>query len=151
MSAQLAVHSRPPMRVALFITCFNDLLFPDVGRAVVTLLGRLGHAVDFPSGQTCCGQMHFNSGYRAECIPMVRRFADVFAGYDAVVTPSASCAGMVRHHHATMADEAREPALVDAVDEVAPRVYELTEFLVDVLGVTDVGAHFPHTVALHPT
>jgi L-lactate dehydrogenase complex protein LldE len=139
------------MRVALFITCFNDLLFPEVGRAVVELLGRLGHAVDFPSGQTCCGQMHFNSGYRAECIPMVRRFADVFASYDAVVTPSASCAAMVRHHHATVADEVSEPALVDAVGEVAPRVHELTEFLVDVLGVTDVGAHFPHTVALHPT
>src|SRR3990170_3160909 len=84
------------MRVALFITCFNDLLFPEVGRAVVALLGRLGHEAEFPSGQTCCGQMHFNSGYRDECTPLVRRFADVFAGYDAVVTPSASCAAMVR-------------------------------------------------------
>lgn len=139
------------MRIALFITCFNDLLFPEVGRAVVTLLGRLGHEVEFPAAQTCCGQMHFNSGYRDECIPLVRRFADAFAGYDAVVTPSASCAAMVRHHHGTVAGEAGDPSLVDAVGAVAPRVYELSEFLVDVLGVTDVGAQFAHTVALHPT
>jgi L-lactate dehydrogenase complex protein LldE len=139
------------MRIALFITCFNDLLFPEVGRAVVTLLGRLGHEVEFPAAQTCCGQMHFNSGYRDECIPLVRRFADAFAGYDAVVTPSASCAAMVRHHYGTVAGEAGDPSLVDAVGDVAPRVYELSEFLVDVLGVTDVGARFPHTVALHPT
>ncbi|MGH2381644.1 MAG: (Fe-S)-binding protein [Candidatus Limnocylindria bacterium] len=139
------------MRIALFITCFNDLLFPAVGRAVVTLLGRLGHEVEFPAGQTCCGQMHFNSGYRDECIPLVQRFANAFAGYDAVVTPSASCAAMVRHHHGTVASEAADSSLVDAVGEVAPRVYELSEFLVDVLGVTDVGARFKHTVALHPT
>ena len=76
------------VRVALFITCFNDTLFPDVGQAAVRVLRRLGHEVDFPEAQTCCGQMHFNTGYRAECVPLVRRFADVFAGYDAVVTPS---------------------------------------------------------------
>jgi L-lactate dehydrogenase complex protein LldE len=139
------------MRIALFITCFNDLLFPEVGRAVVTLLGRLGHEVEFPGAQTCCGQMHFNSGYRDECIPLVRRFANAFAGYDAVVTPSASCAAMVRHHHRTVAGEAGDSSLVDAVGGVAPLVYELSEFLVDVLGVTDVGAQFAHTVALHPT
>jgi len=139
------------MRIALFITCFNDLLFPEVGRSVVTLLGRLGHDVEFPATQTCCGQMHFNSGYRDECIPLVRRFAAAFAGYDAVVTPSASCAAMVRLHHATVAGEASDSSLVDAVGDLAPRVYELSEFLIDVLGVTDVGASFAHTVALHPT
>ena len=88
------------MRIALFITCFNDLLFPEVGQAMVRLLRRLGHEVEFPAEQTCCGQMHFNSGYQDACIPLVERFADAFAGYDAVVTPSASCAAMVRHHHA---------------------------------------------------
>jgi L-lactate dehydrogenase complex protein LldE len=139
------------MRVALFITCFNDVLFPDVGKAVVRLLRRLGHEVDFPEGQTCCGQMHFNTGYRAECVPLVRRFADVFAGYDAVVTPSPSCAVMVRNHHAPLAESAHDPAFTDAVAAVVPRVYELTEFLVDVLGVTDVGAVFPDTVTFHPT
>jgi L-lactate dehydrogenase complex protein LldE len=128
------------MRVALFITCFNDTLFPEVGEATVAVLERLGVEVDFPAGQTCCGQMHFNSGYRAACVPLVRRFAGVFGGYEAVVTPSASCASMVRQYHRT----------VDPDIEV-PRVYELSEFLTDVLGVTGVGAYFPHTVALHRT
>ena len=139
------------MRVALFITCFNDLLFPEVGRAVVTLLTRLGHEVDFPEGQTCCGQIHFNSGYRDECVPLVRRFTAEFARYDVIVTPSASCAAMVRHHHATVADHARDAPLSIAVGEVAPRVRELSEFLVDDLGVTDVGAVFAGKVAFHPT
>jgi L-lactate dehydrogenase complex protein LldE len=139
------------MRIALFITCFNDLLFPDVGKATVAVLRRLGHDVEFPDAQTCCGQMHFNTGYRDACVPLVRRFADTFAGFDAVVTPSASCAAMVRHHHATVAEESGDARLPDAVAEVAPRVRELSEFLVDDLGVTDVGARFPHTVAFHPT
>ena len=143
------------MRVALFITCFNDLLYPGVGEATVRLLRRLGQDVEFPEAQTCCGQLHFNTGYRDQCVPMVRRFADTFAGYDAVVTPSPSCAAMVRHHHATVADLAAERgmdrSLGAAVAGVAPRVYDLTEFLVDVLGVTDVGARFAHRVAFHPT
>ncbi|MDQ3870491.1 MAG: (Fe-S)-binding protein [Chloroflexota bacterium] len=141
------------MRVALFITCFNDTLFPEVGRATVRLLRRLGQEVEFPDGQTCCGQLHFNTGYRAECVPLVHRFVDAFSGYDAVVTPSPSCAAMVRHHHATVASEGAgaDAALADRVAEVAPRVYDLSEFLVDVLGVIDVGASFPHPVTFHPT
>ena len=139
------------MRVGLFITCFNDLLFPDVGRATVRLLRRLGHDVEFPDGQTCCGQMHFNTGYREACVPLVRRFSEVFAGFDAVVTPSASCAAMVRHHHATVASDAADDTLSEAVAGVAPRVRELSEFLVDDLGLTDVGARFEHSVAFHPT
>jgi Fe-S oxidoreductase len=95
------------MRIGLFITCFNDLLFPEVGVAVVTLLERLGHQVELPEAQTYCGQMHFNTGYRDACVPLVRGFADAFAGYDAVVTPSASCASMVRHYHEVVARHAR--------------------------------------------
>jgi len=139
------------MRVALFITCFNDLLFPDVGKATVAVLRRLGHEVEFPDAQTCCGQMHFNTGYRDACVPLVRRFAETFAGFDAVVTPSASCAAMVRHHHATVAAHAADDALAANVALVAPRVLELSEFLVDELGVTDIGAVFPNRVAFHPT
>jgi L-lactate dehydrogenase complex protein LldE len=143
------------MRIALFITCYNDALFPEVGQAIVTLLRRLGHEVEFPAEQTCCGQMHFNSGYQDACVPLVARFVDAFAGFDAVVTPSGSCASMVRHYHplvAGLADAQRvDPTLPERVAEVGPRVYELSEFLVDVLGVVDVGARFPHTVALHPT
>jgi L-lactate dehydrogenase complex protein LldE len=143
------------MRVALFITCYNDLLFPEVGRAVVTLLRRLGVEVDFPAEQTCCGQMHFNSGYQDACIPLVERFVDAFDDYEMVVTPSGSCASMVRRYHPVVAElavaQGADPALPSRVATVSPRVLELTEFLVDVLGVTDVGATFPHTVALHPT
>jgi L-lactate dehydrogenase complex protein LldE len=123
------------VRVGLFVTCLGDTLFPSTGRAVVRLLERLGHEVEFPEGQTCCGQMHLNSGYAAEGLALARRLAGVFDGYAAVVTPSASCAGMVREQ---LGDE-------------APPVYELSEFLVDVLGVVDVGAYYPHRVTYHPT
>jgi L-lactate dehydrogenase complex protein LldE len=123
------------VRVALFITCFNDTLFPSTGKAVVELLERLDCEVDVPLEQTCCGQMHFNSGYADEGLNLARRFERVFAPYDAIVSPSASCTGMVRDHC---------PGL-------AGRVHELTEFLVDRLGVVDVGASFPHRVTLHPT
>jgi L-lactate dehydrogenase complex protein LldE len=143
------------MRIALFIACYNDALFPEVGQAVVRLLRRLGHEVEFPAEQTCCGQLHFNSGYQDACIPLVGRFADVFAGFDAVVTPSGSCASMVRRYHPVVAGldaVARvDPTLPERVAAVGPHVYELSELLVDVLGVVDVGARFPHTVAFHPT
>lgn len=143
------------MRVGLFITCYNDLLFPEVGQAMVRLLRRLGHDVEFPDEQTCCGQMHFNSGYQDACIPLVERFVRAFDGYDAVVTPSGSCASMVRRYHAVVAglvaDSGTVPPLRERVASVSPRVYELSEFLIDVAGVTDVGARFAHTVAFHPT
>jgi len=139
------------MRISLFITCFNDTIFPRTGRAVVTLLERLGHSVDFPVEQTCCGQMHFNTGYQPETVPLVRRFVDVFSPYDAVVSPSGSCAGMVREYHGRVAEVARDAGLQKRVAELAPRVHELSEFLVDVLGVTDVGAYYPHRVTYHPT
>ena len=139
------------MRVALFVTCFNDTMFPDTGRATVELLERLGVEVDFPQAQTCCGQMHINTGYRQEALPLVRRFVDTFDGYDAVVVPSASCAGTIVHYHHKIAAERGDPALRDGVARVAPKTYELTQFLIDVLGKEDVGAYFPHRVTYHPT
>jgi L-lactate dehydrogenase complex protein LldE len=139
------------MRVALFITCFNDTVFPETGKAVVRLLERLGQDVEFPPAQTCCGQMHVNTGYQREAAPLVRRFVDVFGGYEAVVCPSASCVGSVRHQHGLVARHAGDDALGAAVAELSPRVYELSEFLVDVLGTTDVGAYYPHRVTYHPT
>jgi L-lactate dehydrogenase complex protein LldE len=123
------------VRVALFITCFNDTLFPATGRAVVELLERLGCSVSFPEGQTCCGQMHGNSGYESLGLSLVERWERVFDGFETVVSPSASCVGFVREH----------------VPSAAGRLFELTEFLVDVVGVEDVGASFPHRVTLHPT
>ncbi|WP_159229140.1 (Fe-S)-binding protein [Mycolicibacterium vanbaalenii] len=138
-------------RVALFATCFNDVMWPETPKAVVRLLRRLGCDVDFPTGQTCCGQMFTNTGYAEEAIPAVRNFAATFAGYDAVVAPSGSCVGSVRHQHHSVAARAGDARLQAAVAALSPRVYELSEFLVDVLGVTDVGAYFPHRVTYHPT
>ncbi|WP_069467624.1 (Fe-S)-binding protein, partial [Actinacidiphila rubida] len=143
------------MRVALFVTCVNDLVYPRTGQAVVRLLERLGVEVDFPSGQTCCGQAHYNTGYRHQAEPLAARYTTVFAGYDAIVTPSGSCAAMVRHHYPRMArlaaGEGRPHALPEQAVHDLPHTYELTEFLTDVLHVTDVGAYFPHTVTYHPT
>lgn len=139
------------MRIALFITCLTDTLFPATGKAVTALLERLGHQVAFPSGQSCCGQMHFNTGYRRETVPIVRGFAEAFGGFDAIVTPSASCAAMVHEYHHVVAAESRDPGLARAVGEIAPRVHELSGFLVNVLDVADVGAYFPFRVAYHPT
>lgn len=139
------------MRVALFITCFNDTLFPNVGIATTHLLERLGLMVDFPEAQTCCGQMHFNTGYQREAIPLIRHFIEVFSTAEVIVAPSASCVGMVRDLYPKGAALSGDPALVAAVEELIPRVYELSEFLVKRLGVTDVGAYYPHRVTYHPT
>ncbi len=127
------------MRIALFVTCLNDTFAPSAGRATVEVLERLGHEVVFPEEQTCCGQMHANTGYADLAAPLARRFARVFGGFDAVVSPSASCVAMVRGQY---------PGLVG---ETVPNVYELSELLVDVLGVEDVGATFAHRVTYHPT
>jgi L-lactate dehydrogenase complex protein LldE len=139
------------MKIALFITCLADAMFPEIGRATVTLLERLGHSVVFPPDQTCCGQMHVNTGYQKQAMPMVERFADVFGPHDAVVAPSGSCVGSVRHQHAMLAERFGSSTLLDQVNAVAAKTYELSELLVDVLGVTDVGAYFPHKVTYHPT
>jgi L-lactate dehydrogenase complex protein LldE len=139
------------MRVAVMATCLGDAMFPDAPRATVRLLRRLGVDVDVPETQTCCGQPMVNTGYVDEAVPAVRRFVEAFEGYDAVVVPSGSCAGSVRHQHHLVARRAGDRALVDAVADSSPRTYELSEFLVDVLRTTDVGASFPHRVTYHPT
>ncbi|HUB76141.1 MAG TPA: (Fe-S)-binding protein [Solirubrobacteraceae bacterium] len=120
------------MRVALFATCVADTLFPAAAIATVTLLERLGIEVCFPEEQTCCGQMHLNAGYPEQAAALAARTERAFAGFEAVVAPSASCAAMVRH-------------------STALPVHELSQFLVTVLGVEDVGAYYPHRVAYHPT
>ena len=139
------------MRVALFVTCLVDGLFPDVGKATVTLLERLGHEVEFPHLQTCCGQMHVNTGYQREALPLVRHHVDVFASHDVIVAPSGSCVGSVRHQHAMVARAAGDAKLAEQAEAVAARTFELSELLVDVLGVEDVGAYYPHRVTYHPT
>lgn len=139
------------MRVSLFITCFNDTLFPNVGIATVRLLERLGHTVDFPEAQTCCGQMHYNTGYQREALPLIRRFVQTFRDAEVVVAPSASCVGMVRDLYARAAEWFHDQQLAMDVALLVPRVYELTEFLVTKLGVENVGAYYPHRVTYHPT
>src|SRR5664279_4194562 len=134
------------MRIAVIATCIGDALFPDVPRATVALLERLGHEVVFPPGQVCCGQMHVNTGYLTEALPVVRHHVEVFshADFDVAVAPSGSCVGSIRHQHAMVARRAGATAL-------SARTYELSELLVDVLGLTDVGAYYPHRVTYHPT
>ena len=115
------------------------------------MLERLGIEVDFPVEQTCCGQMHFNTGYQREAIPLVRRFVEIFSPYDAVVAPSGSCVGMVRELYPMAANLAKDSRLAEKVEELAPKVFELSEFLVKEFKVTDVGAYYPHRVTYHPT
>ncbi|WP_052664838.1 (Fe-S)-binding protein [Nitriliruptor alkaliphilus] len=140
-----------PRRIALLITCLADTLYPDVGRAVVALLERLGHEVVFPRAQTCCGQMHINTGYQQQALPIVRHFVETFENHELVVAPSGSCVGSVRHQHAMVARAAGDEELAHRAERIAARTFELSELLVDVLGVTDVGASYPHRVTYHPT
>jgi L-lactate dehydrogenase complex protein LldE len=139
------------MRIALFITCLADTLYPSVGRATVSLLERLGHQVTFPQAQTCCGQMHINTGYLRDALPLVRHYAETFEDCDVIVAPSGSCVGSVRHQHAMVARRYGDEKLARRAQAVASRTYELSELLVDVLGVDDVGAYYPHRVTYHPT
>ena len=139
------------MRVALFATCLVDAMMPDVGHATARLLRRLGVAVEFPTDQTCCGQMHVNTGYPRLALPLIANHVTTFEPFDAVVVPSGSCAGSIRHQHADVARRAGEEALAARAAAVAAKTFELSEFLVDVLGVEDVGAYYPHRVTYHPT
>jgi L-lactate dehydrogenase complex protein LldE len=144
------------LKIALFITCLGDVLYPQVGQATVRLLERLGCTVTFPANQTCCGQMHTNTGYQRDAAALVRHHVDVFEralddGADAIVAPSGSCVGSVRHQHAELARNLDEPVLAVRAEAVAARTYELSELLVNQLGRVEVGAYFPHRVTYHPT
>jgi len=136
------------MRVALFVTCLVDQLFPQVGEATAAVLRRLGVTVEFPPAQTCCGQVAFNDGFWDEARPLARRLVKVFDHADAVVVPSGSCTAMVREFYPVLLRD--DAACAARAREAGRRTYELSEFLVDVLGVDEVGARFPHRVAYHP-
>lgn len=135
------------MRISLFITCYNDTLFPATGKAVVHVLEQLGHTVDFPLEQTCCGQMHYNTGYQQEALPLMRRFVEIFRDAEAVCIPSSSCVAMIRDHYPMMVSQPDD--IASELADLLPRVYEFTELLVNRLGVDDVGAYFPHRVTYH--
>jgi L-lactate dehydrogenase complex protein LldE len=130
------------VRVALFVTCLADTLQPSVGQATVTVLERLGLAVEFPRAQTCCGQLHLNAGHPEVASRLAQRFVEVFAGFDAVVAPSGSCVAHVRTY---VAEHAADP------EQVVSRTFELSELLVDRLGVADVGSRYEGALTYHPT
>lgn len=141
------------MKIALFSTCIGDAMFPDASKATALLLARLGHEVVFPTEQTCCGQMHVNTGYQKQAVPLIKNYVDAFedASIDYVVTPSGSCAGSVREQHEHVAKRYGSPALADGAQHTAAKTLDLPEFLIDVAGVENVGAYFPHKVTYHPS
>ena len=141
------------MRIALFVTCLADALFPEVGRPPSRCWSGSGHEVVFPPAQTCCGQMHVNTGYQREALPLVRHHVEVF---ERATTCDRRAVGVVRRLGAPPARDGRPAgrattALAGGAEAVAARTYELSELLVDVLGVEDVGAYYPHRVTYHPT
>jgi L-lactate dehydrogenase complex protein LldE len=137
------------MRASLFITCYNDTLYPETGRAVVKLLERLGVTLDFNPGQTCCGQMHANTGFRAEAFSQAKRLVRLYQDTETVVIPSSSCVAMIRDQYPGLFEELGDEELRRQFAALLPRIYELSEFLIDKLGVEDVGAYFPHRVTYH--
>jgi L-lactate dehydrogenase complex protein LldE len=139
------------MKVHLFITCLNDAVFPKSGIAVTQVLERLGHEVIFDDRQTCCGQMHLNSGYRDEAVSLAKQWIEVFSDAEVIVSPSGSCVANVREMFATFANDTGDKTLAEAANALRGRVFEFSEFLLKKLDITDVGASFPHRVTYHPT
>ena len=133
--------------VSMFIPCTVDLFLPHIGEAMVSLLQRAGANPVYHRGQTCCGQPALNSGYRKEAKKAAKHFIELFGNDEAVVAPSGSCVGMVKHHYPELLGD--EPDWFHRAAELAPRVYELSQYLVDVLRVSDVGAIFQGKVAYH--
>ncbi|MGG1313337.1 (Fe-S)-binding protein [Cohnella laeviribosi] len=136
------------MKVSMFITCLSDALFPRVGEAMVRVLAKYGVRLDFPEIQTCCGQPAFNSGYWEEARASARTILDAFEESDFVIAPSGSCIGMIQHYPKLFEND---PVQLERSRRLQGKSYEFTQFLVQVLGVTDVGAEFPHKVTYHPS
>lgn len=136
------------MKVSLFITCLCDIMYPSVGEAMVKLLARHGIRLDFPEGQTCCGQPAYNAGYWNDARAAARTVLDAFDDSGFVVAPSGSCVYMFQHYEELFRDD---PKRLEQAGRLAAKTYEFTQFLVHVLGVRDVGAYFPHKVTYHPS
>ncbi len=137
----------PNPKVTLFIQCLVDAVRPRIAEAMVQVLRRLGLSLECPTTQTCCGQPAFNSGYRREARSVARRFMKIFEEAEVIVSPSGSCVHMVRHHYPDLFKD--EPRWQKRAERIASRTYEFTEFLVDVLGVQDVGARFNGRITYH--
>ncbi|KAF6583557.1 L-lactate dehydrogenase complex protein LldE [Paenibacillus jamilae] len=136
------------MKVSLFITCLSDAIYPKVGEAMARLLARYGVELEFPKVQTCCGQPSYNSGYWDETRAAAKTILKAFNDSDFVVAPSGSCTYMIHHYPELFKDE---PEWLESARRLEQKTYEFTQFMVQVLGVTDVGASFPHTVTYHPS
>ena len=139
------------MKISLFITCYNDTLFPETGKAVVSVLQRLGHSVEFRAAQSCCGQMHYNTGYEKEAFPLMKHFLEVYDDAEVICVPSSSCVAMIRDHYPKMAAQLADHLFEGRIKTLLERVYEFSELLVDKLRTPDVGSFYPHTVTLHPS
>lgn len=136
------------MKVSLFITCLSDALYPRVGEAMVRLLAKYGVSLQFPTVQTCCGQPAFNSGYWKEARESAKTILDAFEDSDFVISPSGSCTGMIHHYPKLFEDD---PVMLERANKLQSKSFEFSQFMVQVLGVTDVGASFPHKVTYHPS
>jgi L-lactate dehydrogenase complex protein LldE len=137
------------MNVSIFITCLSDALYPRVGESMVRLLARYGVSVDFPEVQTCCGQPPFNSGYWDEARTAAKTLLEAFDHSDFVIAPSGSCTGMIHHYYPTLFKD--DPLMLKKAEQLIEKTYEFSQFMVQVLGVEDVGAVFPHKVTYHPS
>lgn len=133
--------------VSLFIQCLVDSMFPETGEAMITVFDRLGIPYDYPVGQTCCGQPAYNSGYQRDATAAAKHFIDLFENAEVIVCPSGSCVHMVRHHYPDLF--AGDPIMHSKALAIGAKTYEFTQYLVDELGIEDVGAEFPGTVTYH--
>ncbi len=144
-----------PLRIALFATCIVDAMYPRVAHATVAILRRLGHEVIFPAGQACCGQMHVNSGKFEQAFGVVKNHVEAFEAdeYDVAVAPSGSCVASVKHQQPMIAERAGDQGLADRAHCIGAKTMELSQLLVDVLGITNaaeqLGSYFPHPLTYH--
>jgi L-lactate dehydrogenase complex protein LldE len=137
------------MKVGLFIPCYIEQLYPDVGMATVEVLERHGVEVEYPEAQTCCGQPMMNAGCGGDARPLVERFLRIFGAYERVVCPSGSCVSMVRAHYGGLVADGARPELRVQLGHLETATYELCEFLVDVLKIEQASGTFAHKVGLH--
>lgn len=134
------------MKISLFIPCLTEHLYPESALSMVKILNHLGHEVEYVENQTCCGQPAFNSGYRKEIIPIAERFIELFKDEEVIVAPSGSCVAMIRVFYRELAIRKE---LIPGLEALNQKIFEFTEFLVDVLKVTRLGGRYPHKVTYH--
>lgn len=138
-------------RISLFISCFNDFFYPETVQAAARVLRHLDVEVSIADGRTCCGQIHYNTGYGDMAFPLVRAFVDRFRDFDAVISISGSCTAMVREQYRRLAHRTNDQRLIKATDELSKRIFEFTDYITKILGIESTGSYFPHRVTYHPT